>query len=62
MEKKGKSQIIASCGHLQDELLQCIKEERVTMTDGCGNVWGGFENKGQEVGSERKKQERRNAQ
>ena len=29
--KEGKSQMIASCGFLEDELRQCSKEEGVTI-------------------------------
>ena len=31
--KEGKSKMIASCGFLEDELLQCSKVEGVTMAD-----------------------------
>ena len=31
--KEGKSKMIASCGFLDEELRQCIKEEGVTMAD-----------------------------
>ena len=31
--KEGKSEMIASCGFLEDELRQCSKEEGVTMAD-----------------------------
>ena len=33
MGRKGKSNMIASCGFLEDELRQCSKEGEVTMAD-----------------------------
>ena len=36
--KEGQSNVVASCGFLEDELRQCSKEEGVTMADSVGTL------------------------
>ena len=51
--KEGKSEMIASCGFLEDELRQYSKEG-VTMADSVETLAVHLTNRSQEVGSERK--------
>ena len=53
--KEGKSKMIASCGFLENE------SSGVTMADSVANARSGLENKGQEVGSERKSEKKKSA-
>ena len=51
--KEGKSKISS-----EDELSQCSKEGESDDGRQCRNAWSGFDNKSQEVGSERKSEEK----
>ena len=53
--------MIASCRPLEDELLQCSKEEGVTLGSSVENPWSGLENESQEDWSETQSEEERSA-
>ena len=55
--KEGKSNMIASCGILGNELRQCSKEGGVKMADSVETL-GRLENQSQEVGSERQSEKK----
>ena len=54
--KEGKSNMIASCGFLENELRQCSKEG-VTMADSVETLGVDLRKKSQEVGCERNSEE-----
>ena len=54
---EGKSEMIASCRLLEDELLQCSKEEGVAMANSVETLRVGLRTRVKKVGSERKSDE-----
>ena len=55
--KEGKSQMIASCGFLENELRQFSREGGVTLADSGGHSGRRPENKSEKAGSKRKSKE-----
>ena len=60
--KEGKSKMIASCGFLENELLQCSKEEGVTLADSVETLRSRLENESDEKALSERKSEKKDVQ